>query len=316
MKVVRVVGAVLVACIALALLAFLGVAFFLAQRADYGWVPRVEAPAFRSAHPRVLFDEGHHNASSAGFAGRYFPFAQLLRADGFSVQRGKQPFTPELLDGVQILVIANASGGPKPQFFGINLPIRTDKKRSDPAFTDGEIRVIRSWVERGGSLLLIADHAPFGEAAEALGSALGVTMHKGFVEVPGEPSDPLVFSNENGRLGDHPIVHGDGPGTDVQRVMTYTGQSLDGPSGAVELLRLPDTAVESVPAEGDLLVPQPAGRAQGLAMELGGGRVVVLGEGAMVTAQVDHRERYGMNTADNDNRRLVLNLMHWLSRKI
>ena len=58
---------------------------------------------------------------------------------------------------------------------------------------------------------------------------------------------------------------------------------------------------------------RPAGQAQGLAFHFGKGRVVVLGEGAMVTAQVEHRRPYGMNTPDNDNRQFVLNLMYWLS---
>lgn len=297
------------------LLVVCGIAFFLAQRADYGWDPAIATPEFTAEHPRVLIDEGHYNASSAGIVGRYWPFAQLLRADGYSVERGNVAFTRGSFDGVQVLVIANASGAPKPQLFGLNIPVRTDKKRSDPAFTASEIQVIQSWVEEGGSMLLIADHAPFGEAAADLGSAFGVVMHKGFVEVPGESSDPLLFSTENGRLGDHRIVNGDQPSTTVRRVMTYTGQSLDGPAGATVLLRLPDTAVEAVP-EGDSLVERSAGRAQGIALEFGKGRVVVLGEAGMVTAQVSRRVPYGMNTADNDNRQFTLNVMHWLSHKL
>jgi len=314
----RVLGLVLVAaivCVAAVLLLFLGNAFFLAQRADYGWDPEISAPEFIAKHPRILIDEAHHNASTAGIAGRYWPFARLLRADGYAVGRNKNAFTRARLDGVQVLVIANASGAPKPQVFGMNLPHRTDKKRSEPAFTTAEIEAIRSWVEQGGSILLIADHAPFGEAAAGLSTALGVTMHKGFVEVPDESSDPLLFSLDNGRLGDHPIIQGDKPGTAIQRVMTYTGQSLDGPVEATVLLRLPGTAVEAVP-EADTLTARPAGPAQGLAFERGKGRVVVLGEGAMVTAQVNRRVPYGMNTPDNDNRQFVLNVMHWLSRKL
>jgi hypothetical protein len=302
-------------CGVTALLLVFGIAFFLAQRADYGWDPAIATPEFTAEHPRVLLDEGHYNASSAGIAGRYWPFARLLRADGYSVERGKDAFSRGSCDGVQVLVIANASGAPKPQFFGLNIPIRTDKRRNDPAFTASEIQAIRSWVEEGGSLLLIADHAPFGDAAAGLSSAFGVVMHKGFVEVPGESSDPLLFSTDNGRLGDHPIVSGDQPTASVRRVMTYTGQSLDGPAGATVLLRLPDTAVEAVPG-GDSFAEGPAGRAQGIALELGKGRVVVLGEGGMVTAQVNRRVPYGMNDADNDNRQFVLNVMHWLSHRL
>jgi hypothetical protein len=296
-------------------LLFGGFSFFFAQRADYGWNPALERPLFKTEHPRILFDEGHNNASTISFTGRYWPLARLLRADGYTVMRGKSAFMPGTLDGVQILVIANASGAPKPQMFGINLPVSTDRQRSDSAFTASEIQVLRSWVEQGGSLLLIADHAPFGEAVCALAEALGVIMHKGFVEVPGELSDPLLFSIENGRLGVHPIITGEGTTTTVSRVMTYTGQSLDGPSSATVLLQLPDTAVEAVPDGNDALTAQPAGRAQGLAFEFGRGRVVVLGEGGMVTAQVSRLVPFGMNTGDNDNKQFVLNTMHWLSRK-
>jgi hypothetical protein len=301
------------ACLLGALLLFVGIAAFLAQRADYGWAPDLPMPSHTVLHPHVLIDEGHHNASTAGIAGRYWPFARLLRADGYAVERSEQAFSRARLDGVAVLVIANASGAAKPQLFGINIPVPGGGKRSDPAFTAAEVGLIRGWVEHGGSLLLIADHAPFGEAAAGLGAALGVTMHEGFVEVPGESSDPLLFSRENGRLGDHPVVNGDRPGTAVRRVMTYTGQSLDGPPGATALLRLPSTAVEAVP-EGDRLVERPAGPAQGLAFDYGAGRVVVLGEGAMVTAQVSRRQPYGMNAPDNDNRQFVLNVLRWLSR--
>jgi len=290
--------------------------FFLAQRADYGWDPPVVQPTFTTEHPRVLFDEAHYNASTAGFAGRYWPFARLLRADGYILQRGHGALTRDVLRGVRILVIANAAGAPKPQLFGINLPVSTDKERSDPAFTEAEVEVVRSWVEEGGSLLLIADHAPFGEAAAALGSAMGVTMNKGFVEVPGELSDPLLFSVDNGRLGDHPIITGNGSTPAVSRVMTYTGQSLDGPPDAAVLLGLPRGALEAVPAGGDTLVERPAGRGQGLAFEFRRGRVVVLGEGGMVTAQVSRRVAYGINSPDNDNMIFVLNVMKWLSRRL
>jgi hypothetical protein len=147
-----------------------------------------------------------------------------------------------------------------------------------------------------------------------LAAAFGVRMNKGFVEVPGETSDPLVFSRENGRLGTHPILAGAGTRQEVRRVTTYTGQSLDGPPDATILLRLPDTAEEAVPS-GNSLTTVKSGRAKVLRW-FGRGRIVVLGEGAMVTAQVAELVPFGMNTADNDNRQFVLNLMHWLSRSL
>jgi 2-polyprenyl-6-methoxyphenol hydroxylase-like FAD-dependent oxidoreductase len=57
-----------------------------------------------------------------------------------------------------------------------------------------------------------------------------------------------------------------------------------------------------------------AGRAQGIALQFGKGRIVVLGEAAMLTAQIAGKGfPFGMNTPGVDNRQLALNIMHWLS---
>ena len=57
------------------------------------------------------------------------------------------------------------------------------------------------------------------------------------------------------------------------------------------------------------------GRAQGVALEVGQGRVVVLGEAGMLSAQRDRRgSPVGMNFPGYDNRKFALNIMHWLSR--
>lgn len=58
------------------------------------------------------------------------------------------------------------------------------------------------------------------------------------------------------------------------------------------------------------------GWAQGLALECGRGRVVVMGEAAMPTAQLHRFDKraIGMNVVGYNNRRLALNIMHWLTR--
>lgn len=293
------------------------VAAYRAQRADYGWSPALAAPTFVSTHPLVIFDQAHNNASTADWWGRYWPFARLLAADGYELRKGRQAFVPGSFEGAQVLVVVNAAGAPKPQFLGINLPVATNRDRGAPAFTPAEVEVVRSWVERGGALLLVADHAPMGAASAALAASFGVRMNAGFLEVPGELSDPLLFSTDNGRLGEHPILSGYGPQSAVRRVMTFTGQSLDGPEQAVALLRLPPGAVEYLPdATGDEPRERPAGRAQGLALTCGRGRVVVLGEAAMLTAQVDGGEPFGMNLPGNDNRQFALNVLHWLAGRL
>ena len=54
------------------------------QVADTAFAPRVSARAFAEGEsPRVAIDEAHFNFHTAD--GRYAPFAQLLRRDGFVV---------------------------------------------------------------------------------------------------------------------------------------------------------------------------------------------------------------------------------------
>ena len=64
-------------------------------------------------------------------------------------------------------------------------------------------------------------------------------------------------------------------------------------------------------------MPVP-GWSQGLALELGKGSVVVLGEAAMLTARFSGYDgrRIGMNTPGYDNRQLALNIMRWLTRAL
>lgn len=294
------------------LISITGYFIFNAQRSDYGWSPSEVKPTFVEAGPRVLFDHSHNNAL-ADWTGRYWAFARLLRSDGYNVTFSETKLQLEILDSSDVFVTVNASGAYKPQFFGINLPYNTNKRREDPAFTTKDIELLHDWVKRGGSLLLIADHAPFGEANSALAEAFEVTMYAGFVEIPGEVSDPLEFSMANSRLGKHPIIVGDGAQTKIREIFTFTGQSLKGPDGAANLLILPDSALEYLLSEGEW-TEVPAGPSQGLAFDYGDGRVVILGEAAMLTAQVAYGDEFGMGNTPNDNEQFALNIMHWLSR--
>jgi hypothetical protein len=176
---------------------------------------------------------------------------------------------------------------------------------------------VNNWVRGGGALLLIVDHAPFASAAEVLAKQLGVDMSKR------ETSDPanldkelnlpsvLVYSRENQLLAESPITNGRGDGERVNRVIVFSGQSLKGPQGSDAFLKLADSAVEEIDGKNASV----AGRAQGIAFRLGKGRVVVLGDAAMLSAQVTGSDNHpvGMNVPNIDNRQLALNIMHWLS---
>jgi hypothetical protein len=288
----------------LAALAGLGGTSLFAQQqaADLEYDTRVAAPAYKAQHPAVLFDEAHQNLHTAG--GLYKPFADLITNDGYRVTANKQPFSKDVLKGYQILVIANATGS-----------LRDAAKASNPAFTAIECQAVEAWVKEGGALLLITDHHQYGAAAQPLAKRFGVEMSQVETLDPQNTVDrtpgKLVFARENGLLGDHPITWGRGSSEQINRVVTYSGQSLLGPRGSVPFLILADTAIDR-PIGSNVFVPA-AGRCQAEAFIHGKGRVVVFGEAAALSAQWYMGGRVGMNEPGNDNRQLALNTMHWLS---
>ena len=268
----------------------------------------VADPAYDADGPVVLFDEAHHNIHRAN--GTYEPFADLVTNDGYRIRRSDDPFDADRFEGVDIVVIANALG--------------RNERNDDPAMTDAEVAALLDWVRQGGALLLITDHYPTGSAVANLARGLSVDMSGGVTEDSlrfDSRFDPshIVFDS----LPSHPITAG------IRRVLTFTGQSLGVPEGVAALLPLREGAIDR-PATprverdgGDVRVhvefgsgTSAAGRAQAIAFTAGQGRVVVLAEAAMATAQLSRYDgsRFGMNVDGYDNRQFVLNAMHWLSR--
>ena len=300
------------------LLALLAVGFGLlwwyasrwGQDADPDFDATVMSPAFGTAGPTVYFDQAHFNAHSLQTT--YAPFGAVLRNDGFRMAEGREPLGLELLETFDILVIVNARGSAEAGH------------RGDPAFAATEIDAVYDWVVSGGSFLLIADHAPFGSAARAMAAKFGVHMSNVDTIDPTHHDTVsgnegfLMFSRRNRLLSSHPILDGRTPNERISRVLTFNGQSLEAPDASTALLPLSDDAKDRAPDGSE----QPAtGRVQGLALEVGKGRVVVLGEAAMLTAQVARIPFQdliyaGMNRADVDNKQLTLNIMHWLARLI
>jgi len=262
----------------------------------------VAAPAYRPGKgPRVRIDQAHANFHVMD--GRYAPFAKLLANDGYRVAGHSAPFTAESLAGADLLVISNATapGG------------------ADSAFTDAEIAALERWVKRGGSLLLIADHAPFAGAAAKLGKAFGVSFRDGYaVNMAAQGKD--LFRRGAG-LADHPITRGANGDPAVSQVRTFTGSAFEAP-GAAPLLTLSEGFVLLRPAQGavdDSTPREPAGGLlQGAASTHGKGRVVVMGEAAMFSSQLAGPGKmimgFGAEGAEQ-NQRFALNLMHWLSRR-
>jgi hypothetical protein len=271
----------------------------LGQRNDPDFDVSVAHPAFTSKHPAVLFDEAHQNFHTA--SGRYKVFADLITNDGARVTPNNQPVTPDLLGKYDLFITANA-----PQ----------KSPESPSAFTPAECDAIANWVRDGGALLLITDHEPFGSGSAELGKRFGVNMSLMVtVDPKNETQNGLLFSRDKHQLGDHPILNGRDQSERINRVLTFTGQSLQGPPGSVQLLKFADTAMDRGFGRNGKKV-SAAGRAQGIAFKFGKGRVVVMGEAGDLSAQIyggDPVEKMGMNVPGCDNRQFALNIVHWLT---
>lgn len=287
---------------------------------DHDFDTSVAVAAYAIDHPDVAFDEGHGNRHTCG--GTYEPFFELLENDGYAVAPVRERFTRESLAPWRVLVIAGAQG-----------------RGDDPAaaaFEPAECDAIEAYVRDGGALLLVTDHYPFGSAVETLGARFGVKMSGGMsfddMEFDREfgDSSELAYSRLNHLLRRHEVTEGRWSGERIERVVTFTGQSVQGPEGSTLFLQHSPTAVlrEAKPSvalasvggakEGEIHLELGAERpavdwGQGLAMRHGAGRVVVLGDATMITALLDGEEKVGMNRRGNDNRRLALNILHWLS---
>lgn len=310
------------------------VALCAQQIADPNFDAKVIHPTYTTTHPRVAIDEAHDNFHTQD--GLFKPFVDLLRNDGYDVRPNKTKFSGASLSGIDVLVISNAVG-----------ELKNDNNNSTAAFTNAECDAVYDWVGRGGSLFLIADHAPMGDAAALLAKRFGVALGNGFVFDTNpenfEDNDPteLVFSNRNGLLGNDLISRGRSEAEHLKRLVAFTGESVTIPPGAIVLLKLSPTVGE-VHTRQDV---QPlydedgskakrsleesakkwriSGRAMAVAFKVGRGRVVISGEAGMLTAQVFKEKnkdgietligRTGMSVPGNDDKQYVLNVMHWLS---
>ncbi len=264
----------------------------------------VTSPAYPADRgPRVLIDEGHANFHTLD--GRYAPFARLLRNDGYRVGAHRGRIHAETLAEADVLVIANAS---PPQV-------------GPSAFLPLEIASLRTWIEAGGSLLLIADHRPYAGATAELAAAFGVTFRNAYAVHPGNRGEDLFRIGAG--LADHPVTAGAQDDAPVTAVRSFTGSAFTAPD-ARPLLTLGEgyLAVEAEDADGIeaamAAAPSAAGMLQGASIELGRGRIVVLGEAAMLTSQLAGPQQrvtgIGAPGAEQ-NKQFALNLMHWLSRR-
>jgi hypothetical protein len=278
------------ACTALCALAVLfGCDDSAEQVADRNVDLSVADPAFDSAtSPIVYIDAGHDNFHTA--EGRYAPFAALLQNDGARVEGGEAPFDAALLSRIDILVIANADYSGAGQ----------------APFTQEEVAAVVSYVEQGGSLLLVADHIPYAGAA----APLAVRFEDVFAEDDGSG----LFTRANGGLADDPLLSG------ITQIRTFAGSAftVERPGVRPLLLLNNDWTIQRMGATGLSEKEDAAGLLQGAIFEAGAGRVAVFGEAGMFTAQIGRdgplplRTGFGARGAEQ-NKVFVLNVVRWLA---
>ena len=282
------------------------------QVPDLEFKPPLPQPAYELGKgPRVAIDEAHHNFHTAG--GRYKPFAELLRRDGYRVDGLNQPFSADSLKDVNVLVIANALNERNAEEWSLPTP---------SAFRTDEIGAVRAWVEKGGSLFLIADHMPFAGAAADLANAFGVEFSNGFA-VSKPTGQPMTFTFGPGAgLMESAVTQGRRDQERVTKVVTFTGSAFKPPRDAIPVLAFSADFVSLKPDQAwqfTAATPREPleGWCQGAVMRIGKGRIAVFGEAAMFSAQLagPAKQKAGMNAPGAEqNYQLLLNVLHWLTR--
>ena len=196
--------------------------------ADNDFDVTVSKATYSTIKPKVLFDEGHNNIHKTSCT--YKPFANLLKNDGCDLITTDKQITSEVLSGVNIYIVANATG--------------KGDLNDTPAFNSQECNTIEEWVSNGGSLLLITDHFPTGSAIEILANKFDVEMQKGMVQdsvnydKSSRDESQLEFSKENKLLADCDITKG------IDKIITFTGQSIKCKESCISFLNLSDVAYD------------------------------------------------------------------------
>ena len=280
------------------------------QLADSAFNFDIKNPIYDKGRGTIItLDEAHFNFHTLN--GRYYPFGQLLQKDGYVLKSGNETFSSSYLSGLKILVIANALSGNGPW----RLPTRS-------AFLTDEIHALNQWVSGGGSLLLIADHMPFAGAAAQLALSFGFNFVDGFAHRKDDNQE--MFSSAKKNLSVNVITNGRNTSERIDSILFFTGQAFIAPKEA--------TVITSLNDEYEILLPEVAwqfndttprlsgqGLVNGAYLEYGKGRLVLMGEAAMFSAQVSgpQRNKAGMNHSDaRQNPQFLLNLIHWLDRKL
>ncbi len=238
-----------------------------------------------AVRPVIVSAEGHNN-----FRGRdsYREMELFLAREGFELRQYMGAITREALEGVSILHTDNALALENQDNWTLPTP---------SAFTSEEIKVIYNWVHDGGSLLMVIEHMPFGGSYRDLARAFNIETNNGFVvdesllngysEETISTAGWFVFSQDNGSLGDHPILTGRQPHERIDFLSADVGSAFRLPDRAVSLMTFGSDAISLEPSVSwkfDATTPRRSvsGWSQGGVMKVGKGRLAVLGDNFLI----------------------------------
>lgn len=273
----------------------------------------VQNPELIKSKPRVLYDEAHKNIHE--IHGTYEPFGKLIKNDGCVVSSTDKKISDDLLTQADIYISVTAQGSGD-----------TGEKNT---YSEGEINALEKWINNGGSALIITEHFPFSLSMATLLRRFNVEVFNGMADdstmVINEGGNALQFQKLKGQINNtHPIT------ANINTVNTFFGSSLKADTTFTPLLLLSDNAENynvksTIKKEGGdtkveiaYVTPHSAkGYYQGVCKQYGKGRLVVLSESAMLTAQIDKKgKKFGINLPNEDNKQFALNIIRWLANKL
>lgn len=262
---------------------------------------------------KILIDAGHHNFIVE--MGLIKPFVDLSTNDGYQPKIDSGVFTSAYLTNYEIVFIPPAM----PFKFGSKKEVTTEI-----TFTPDELAALKDWVNKGGSLMMLSEHAPIDKSMTPLFNTFGIQLSIGAVvdsvnydksiKFPNAET-LLLFNSSNGLLNStHPIIKGNNPNELVQNIVTYTGSALTG-EGYTNIFKLsPSAKIRKWSAS----QPSGGGDSQCLAGNFGKGKVFALGDCNGFTAMYVNtggaKFSAGMQVDAYDWRQFVLNTLHWMSK--
>ncbi|MGH2624675.1 MAG: hypothetical protein ACRDE7_13485, partial [Sphingobacterium sp.] len=259
----------------------------------------------------ILFDEAHNNAST--LRGAYSTFGSLLQQDGYNVVSTRENVSLELLEKGKIFITVNAMYDMEDW----NLPAKS-------AFSPEEINALTTWISLGGSLFLVTDHMPCGASVHDLAERFGINVINGFALR--NDGLPEVFSKQRNTLFSNEITNP--PGKEIDSIMCWGGTGFIVPSNAHIIsvlgndynIYLPqDVSQIKRPLPQNLPYISGRGLVNGAYLKFGKGKIVIFGDGAPFSAQLQgiKSNKRGMNHPwARQNAQLLLNIIHWLDGRL